>query len=194
MKRRKFLELATAAIAVSSVAELRLTAQPSAQPKAAPKALNAHEADTLLKMSRNLYPHDRLDDTFYQKVVADLDAEAAKAPITARLLRDGLAKLDVGTARFVDLSSDAQVNALKKIETTEFFQKVRGTTSTAIYNNPEVWKQFGYQGPSYQRGGYNGGLLPAFDDLKWLPDPPETASPKPARRVAWLSTNTPTIL
>ena len=46
----------------------------------------------------------------------------------------------------------------------------------SLYNNEEVWKAFGYQGASYRFGGY---LHHGFNDLNWLPEPPEAASPKP---------------
>lgn len=198
MKRREFLQIVSAAAVTSGLAELNLTAAQTAKRPAAAapalKTLNAHEGQTLLKMSRQIFPHDRLGDTYYQKVVQELDTEASKTPATAKLLRDGVAKLDGPAGKFADLSSEAQVAALKKIESTAFFQKVHGTEMTALYNNPDVWKEFGYLGPSFAQGGYAGGKLPAFDDLKWLPDPPETASPKPARRVVWLSSNSPTTL
>lgn len=137
------------------------------------KTLNAHEVETLLKMSRQLFPHSRLNDSHYMKVVQDLDAEASTAPETARLLHDGIAKLD----GFVALSSDEQVAALKKVESSEFFQKVRSTEVVSLYNNRDVWQVFGYPGASSRIGGY---LHHGFNDLSWLPDPPDEASPKPA--------------
>jgi len=129
-------------------------------------------------MSRQIYPHDRLADSSYAKVAQDLDAEAQAAPDVARLLHEGLASLDQGEKKFVDLSPQQQLEALKRIENSPFFQKVRSTEVVSLYNSPEVWKQFGYAGSSYEIGGY---LKHGFDDLKWLPDPPESASPKPAQ-------------
>jgi hypothetical protein len=46
--------------------------------------------------------------------------------------------------------------------------------SLALYNNPLVWQAFGYEGASFDHGGY---LERGFDDLGWLPDPPPEASP-----------------
>lgn len=195
MKRREFLQIVSAAAVTSSLAELDLTAAQTARPAAAAlKVLNPHESQTLVKMSRQIFPHDRLNDSYYQKVVEALDTEASTIPETVKLLREGIVALDGPGGKFIELSPDAQVAALKKIESTSFFQKVRGSEMTALYNNPDVCKQFGYQGPSYARGGYTGRQLPAFDDLKWLPDPPEAASPKPARRIVWLSSDSPTTL
>jgi hypothetical protein len=57
---------------------------------------------------------------------------------------------------------------LKGMETTPFFQTVRGTMVSApgLYNQPVVWKQFGYEGSSWQFGGY---LNRGFNDISWLP-------------------------
>jgi hypothetical protein len=38
----------------------------------------------------------------------------------------------------------------------------------ALYNDHEVWELLGYEGPSFDQGGY---LNRGFDDLDWLPDP-----------------------
>ncbi len=54
---------------------------------------------------------------------------------------------------------------LKDIETGDFFQKVRGDLVSGLYNNPEVWKRFGYEGESYSEGGY---LERGFNDIDWL--------------------------
>jgi hypothetical protein len=184
MQRREFLQkgaiaaAGAAAITTGFVPEIApAAAMPAADWTSSLKTLSPHEGQTLLKMSRQLYPHDKLSDAMYAKVVSDLDAEAKSTPDTAKLLKDGVATLDQGGKKFVDMSADDQLAALKGMETSPFFQKVRGTEIVSLYNNPEVWKQFGYQGSAYEMGGY---LKHGFDDLKWLPDPPESASPKPA--------------
>jgi hypothetical protein len=180
MKRREFLKrtamvTAGAAAAASGVSLVGYAASDSMQE---PAVLTAHESATLLAMARQLFPHDKVSDASYRKVVEDLADEAKKTPETATLLHDGVARLDkVQDAKFVTLSPDDQIVALKKIESTPFFQKVRTAEIVSLYNNHELWKQFGYPGASYQIGGY---LHHGFDDLKWLPDPPESASPKPA--------------
>ncbi|MBI3798508.1 MAG: hypothetical protein HY268_16290 [Deltaproteobacteria bacterium] len=55
---------------------------------------------------------------------------------------------------------------MKSMETTPFFQTVRGAMVTDFYNQPVVWKQFGYEGSSWQLGGY---LNRGFNDISWLP-------------------------
>jgi hypothetical protein len=179
MKRREFLQksalaVAGAAAVVSGVAVVG----DAAQWTDGLKTLNPHEGQTLLKVTRQIFPHDRLDNSDYIKVVQDLDAEASTTPATAKVLHDGVANLDRNTnSKFISMSDDDQVTALKKVEDTPFFQKVHGTELVSLYNNHEVWKKLGYQGASYPIGGY---LHHGFNDLNWLPDPPESASPKSA--------------
>jgi hypothetical protein len=179
MRRREFLQksalvVAGAAVITSGVAGVGYADNWTA----GLKTLDAHEGETLLKVTRQIFPHDQLEDIYYIKVVHDLDAEASSKPETAKLMRDGVAHLDrTGNAKFVARSSDDQVAALQKIESTPFFQKVHSTELVSLYNNHGVWKKLGYQGASYQIGGY---LHHGFNDLTWLPDPPESASPKAA--------------
>ncbi len=185
MKRREFLE--KSALTAAGMAALTSDIfHPSAVLAQAPrpaadsgmaglKSLNVHEGETLLKMLRQIFPHDRLADKYYAKVAQDLDSQAQASADTAQLLREGLAKLDEGQKKFVEQSAEEQVAELKKIESSPFFKKVMSTELVSLYNNPEVWEQFGYGGPSYQIGGY---LKHGFNDLAWLPDPPESASPK----------------
>lgn len=179
MKRREFLQkgamvVAGAAAVVSGVAGVGAAEVWTASLK----SMNAHEGETLLKITRQIFPHDRLDDSDYIRVVQDLDAEAAANQDTAKLLHDGVADLDQHTnSKFVTMSADDQVATLKNIETTPFFGKVHGIELVSLYNNHDVWKKLGYQGASYPLGGY---LHHGFNDLNWLPDPPASASPKPA--------------
>ena len=57
---------------------------------------------------------------------------------------------------------------------SEFFALLRSTAVVELYDNPLVWKAFGYEGPSAHLGGY---VNRGFDDLDWLPDPPIELDP-----------------
>lgn len=144
-------------------------------------AFDDQTADTLLHMTRALYPHDKVGDVHYATVVKALDdgvdtAEDKEA--TLALYRDGAARLnEAAGGSFADLDADAKEAALEAEAASEdpgFFQAVRGQMVNGFYNDPEVWKIFGYQGASFEEGGY---LYRGFDDLSWLPDPPDEASP-----------------
>ena len=51
---------------------------------------------------------------------------------------------------------------------TEFFEHVRGTSTVTLYNDKETWDLLGYEGYSYDKGGY---IKRGFNDLDWLPEP-----------------------
>lgn len=140
-------------------------------------ALEPELARTLLSMTRALYPHERIPDLHYAKVVKDLDVEASGFEDKERLdlLRQGAQALDQAAGGdFAAASEDRKEAALAEIAGTPFFEAVRSKMVVGLYNQPEVWALFGYEGPSYEIGGY---LHNGFDDLAWLPEPPPEASP-----------------
>jgi hypothetical protein len=48
---------------------------------------------------------------------------------------------------------------------TPFFNKVRSDLIVSFYNQPDIWHRFGYEGSSFEYGGY---LHRGFDDINWL--------------------------
>ncbi len=171
MNRRQFLQSSGLAAGATVAATSGAAAQGMGL-----KALDDHSGRTLLKMTRDLYPHDTLADLYYMVVVEVLDAEAAGNDDTAGLIKDGVAKLDGAMGvNFVDLSEGNRLAVLEAMESDPFFQKVRGTTVVALYNDPLVWRHFGYEGPSFEYGGY---IDRGFDDLRWVGEPSADASPK----------------
>ena len=141
------------------------------------KVLDTATGNTLLSFGRVLYPHANLPDAVYAILVKDLDAMAASDPEIARQLRDGVQALDqkAGGA-FSKAKPETQLTAVKAIEATPFFATVRGKCITSLYDNEMAWAALGYPGESWSKGGY---ITRGFQDLKWLPDPPESASPPP---------------
>lgn len=180
LDRRSFLRLTggAAAAAAALAAGIPLVALPAGPTPwgLALEALTEHEGMTLLRLARTLFPHRRLEDLHYAGVVRALDADAAKSAETARLLKDGVAALDRAavTVKWVELSRGYQRTALR--DQPKLLEAVRAKAIVALYDNPEVWPRFGYEGPSFTHGGYLGR---GFDDLDWLPQPPEQASPRP---------------
>ena len=123
--------------------------------------LSEHALETTLRVARVMFPHDMLPDIAYAKVVKALEGEA-------ETVAAGVAALDDPTP-FVELDADAQLAAVTAAEGTDYFELVRSTAVVELYDNPLVWRAFGYEGPSVHLGGY---LNRGFDDLDWLPDPP----------------------
>jgi hypothetical protein len=142
------------------------------------KTFNADTGKSLLMLTRNIYPHDKLDDAVYALVVKDLDAEAGTTEATKTLLTGGVASLDKASdGNWLEAPRDKQAALVKSIAGTPFFEKVRGKAITSLYNNELAFAHFGYEGNAWRKGG--GYLTRGFNDLKWLPNPPEKASPKP---------------
>jgi hypothetical protein len=123
--------------------------------------LSEHALETTLRVARVMFPHDMLPDLAYAKVVKALEPEA-------ETVEQGVAALDQGTP-FLELDDAAQERAVAAAEGSDYFELVRSTAVVELYDNPLVWKAFGYEGPSVHLGGY---LNRGFDDLDWLPDPP----------------------
>ncbi len=141
-------------------------------------ALSDSEGSKILKTTRAIFPHDTLDDAVYALVVKDLDAAAAKDSGVATLLRDGLKQLDkLANGDWASLDYLARENLVIKMAGSDFFEKIRGTSVVSLYNNEMAWAHFGYEGPSYDLGGY---FNRGFQDLDWLPDPSADASPPKA--------------
>jgi hypothetical protein len=123
--------------------------------------VSEHALDTTLRVARVMFPHDMLPDIAYAKVVKALEAEAETIELGVTVLDD--------PTPFLELDEDAQLEALRRLEGTEYFELVRSTAVVELYDNPLVWQALGYEGPSAHLGGY---LHRGFDDLDWLPDPP----------------------
>lgn len=141
------------------------------------KTLSTAEGDTLLQMGRVLFPHDKLPDAVYALLAKDLDAAAAADAATAKLLRDGIASLDhLAGGRFLKASASRRLQAVQSMEGQAFFNLVRGKCVTSLYDNEMAFTAFGYEGSSWEKGGY---ITRGFQDLKWLPNPPASASPPP---------------
>ena len=139
-------------------------------------ALSTGEAATLLAMARTICPHDRLDDLAYALVVQGIDADAHKDESTRKTLKDGIAAL--GRA-FATNPENERVDALKKIEASEFFQTMRLKTVGTLYSSPIAYAHFGYEGEAFSKGGY---LLRGFNSLRWLPEVPgEDSGAMPVR-------------
>lgn len=135
------------------------------------KVLGAATGKTLLVLARDIFPHDRISDRYYLQALEPLEAQAAADDKLKALLSEGVAALDrLAKLRFrkayaaLDKESE-RVSLLYVIEHGAFFQKVKGHLVTGFYDNKAVWPLFGYEGSSWEKGGY---LNRGFDDIDWL--------------------------
>lgn len=170
--RRSFLRGSGLGALGATVAPLSVLsmAPASAQAQSFP-VLGAETGNTLVRMAHDIFPHDKLPDRYYLHAEAPYDAAAAKDPALHALLRDGVAALDASAMKlyakpYVQVPTEPErVVLLQAIEGTPFFKKIQGDLVTGLYNNKELWPLFGYEGSSWQKGGY---LTRGFNDLDWL--------------------------
>ena len=135
--------------------------------------LSDHARETTLHVTRAMYPHGALPDEAYEKVVQQIEGDARGNETIARTIEQGIEQLDQPTP-FKHLDADGRLAALQRAEGSDYFNLVRATAVVELYDNPLVWKAFGYEGPSVHLGGY---VNRGFDDLDWLPDPPIEIDP-----------------
>ena len=127
---------------------------------------------TLLKVARDIYPHDVLGDSYYITAIKPWDGKAAKDPAVKAMINDGVSRLDQDAqdrhkVPYAEVPWEVdRVVLLQRIEQTDFFNKIRGDLVVSIYNQKEVCPKFGYEGSSAEHGGY---IKRGFADIDWLP-------------------------
>jgi hypothetical protein len=130
-------------------------------------ALSSRAMATITAAARTMYPHDALPDEVYARVGDKLAQAAHDDADTAQTIEEGVAALN-GPRPFAERSEQDRLEALKAIEGSDFFELVRSTAVVEVYSDQRTWQALGYEGASFDRGGY---LERGFDDLDWLPDP-----------------------
>ncbi|WP_323770167.1 Twin-arginine translocation pathway signal [Antarctobacter sp.] len=121
---------------------------------------------TLIQMARDIYPHDQVADEFYAIAVKGYDTAESAAAIEAGIAGLNAAAQGIGYARYIDIGWERdRVDLLRAMESSPFFQQVRGGLVTGLYNQKAVWPIFGYEGESFTKGGY---IDRGFDDINWL--------------------------
>ena len=133
--------------------------------------LKPETMQTLIQIARDTYPHDHLADRYYAAAVSGYDEQAGEDPSVQTMIEEGVADLDALAAkefgrRYAELGWEAErVALLLRIEDSAFFQTLRSGLVVGLYNNPDVWPKFGYEGASAEQGGY---LDRGFDDIDWV--------------------------
>ncbi len=132
------------------------------------QALSAETMATLIQLARDIYPHDQLADKYYAIAMKEHEVKAAKIEAHKVLIERGVADLNhrAGAGGYRGLGwEDQRVAILRAIDTTPFFQTIRGGLVVSLYNQHEIWPIFGYEGESFSKGGY---LNRGFNDITWL--------------------------
>ena len=105
--------------------------------------LDLATARLLVSVARALYPHDRLPDVHYERVVAALDTKAGEDAELRTLLTEGVGRLAATTgcrpSELGSLPAGEQVAALTRLEETPFVQVVASEVVVHLYSQHDVW-------------------------------------------------------
>ncbi|RRV18026.1 gluconate 2-dehydrogenase subunit 3 family protein [Pseudomonas saudiphocaensis] len=157
LNRRRFLSISGQSLLALSLSQL------------IPVNLLAEERlpdlpDGLLRMGRDVFPHTFISDHHYvQPLLGLMDEQPA---LVARGLEDlqQQARHTHGSP-FERLDESERVALLTEIENTPFFKAVRSSLMFGLYDNKALFPLFGYEGSSWEYGGY---VNRGFNDLNWL--------------------------
>lgn len=142
-------------------------AYPAKYPSLNATALTDEAKDVLVRVLRVAFPHPSFPDAPYERTADTILAQAEQETWFRVALTQGLLTLShLAGGDFRELDDEAATSVLRRIEGTEFFGFVRRTTVLNLYDNEDVWQVLGYEGPSFDEGGY---VHRGFDDLDWLP-------------------------
>lgn len=165
LTRRQLLSRATSAGA-SFVVGAGFLAAPDGAWAMETTELQPETFATLVQMARDIYPHDKVGDAFYVVAVKGYDTAEAAQAVEAGIAALNAAAAGKGHASYIDIGWERdRVDILRGIEDSAFFQQIRGGLVTGLYNQKAVWPIFGYEGSSYEFGGY---IDRGFNDINWL--------------------------
>jgi hypothetical protein len=133
------------------------------------RASSAHDPaiGTLATVARDMFPHRAVPESVFVKFAES--QLSAPDPAVRQSMRTGVDDLQRRAGGdYRQLESSARIRLLGSLAGTPFFGSVRFAALVALYSDPSVVRRFGYEGASWEEGGY---LTRGYDDLRWLPDP-----------------------
>ena len=173
VRRREFLRGGAAAAPAVAVMATGARITPEAAWATDARNLKPETIATLVKAARDIFPHDRFPDRFYIAAVVPYDDRAGSDADLKALMEEGVGVLNAEARRrfrrgYLAIGTEEQrVEVLRAVEATPFFKRLRGDLVVSLYNQKEVWTKLGYEGSSFEHGGY---LERGFNDIDWLPE------------------------
>lgn len=131
--------------------------------------LSDHESLTLVRVIQVMFPHESFPRGPYERTADEVMAAADGNPRLLAQLKQALSDLDrLRDLPYAELSYDTALTVLRGVQDTPFFAAVLEVAVVKFYDDHEVWDLLGYEGASFDKGGY---LNRGFNDLDWLPEP-----------------------
>lgn len=133
------------------------------------RLVSPRDGQTLVNVVYAAFPHSSFPRGPYERAADAVIDEAGQDPRFLAQLLQGLTDLDAQReAPFAELDGDTAAAVLRGADGTPFLTAIVNSAVVTLYSDPEVWELLGYEGPSYDKGGY---IERGFNDLDWLPDP-----------------------
>lgn len=131
--------------------------------------LSRQDRETLTRVVYAAFPHSTFPIGPYRRAADAVIEQAATNPRMLAQLVQGLAELDAQRdVPFAELDVHTAAAVLRGADGSPFVTAIVDSAVVTLYSDPEVWELLGYEGPSFDKGGY---ADRGFDDLDWLPDP-----------------------
>jgi hypothetical protein len=122
---------------------------------------------TITAAARTMYPHDALPDDVYARVGGKLAEAAREDSGAAQTIEEGVSALN-GSRPFAEPRGRRAARGASGHRglwtSSSSCARPRSSRST----RPAHVAAVGYEGPSFDKGGY---IDRGFNDLDWLPDP-----------------------
>jgi hypothetical protein len=166
-KRRAFVDLLVRAPLFLSAVPAGLGACRNAPGGLAPSgSFTAAQRACVKRIAYLMFPYPELGDEPYERAAAGIASLVAGRPDLAGLVAQGVEQLDGGQAgAWIALPEPQQVARLRESEAGPFFKWLYQVAIDRLYNDQRVWSHIGYEGSSFEKGGY---LKRGFDDIDWL--------------------------
>lgn len=157
MSRRRFLVAAIVfSGAVSGTALLPLS-------RAWAQRTN-NQNELMVRVARSMLPHDGVTDDVYREILDSAMAATAEDNSFAAWLDKAETSLP---SDFLSLNDDLQFAAVEAMQKEDFFAAILSAVRARLYDHPATWAVIGYEGPSWQKGGY---LVRGAGEIDWLPE------------------------
>ena len=124
------------------------------------------ELKTLAYLIFEMFPHPQVPMKYYQATAQSLFDQSKNDAELQKMLHQGIKDADSFYGKpFTTLTTRKKELVMDRLRPTAFYSQVRGHTVGYFYNIKEIWAYFGYEGSSFEKGGYIGRGL---DDIFWL--------------------------
>lgn len=164
LTRRRLLSITANVVTVGAIAGPSL---PGIVFAADEQPQDGPDQGSLATLAHDLFPHDAIPFEVYMETAGTIIAQEQGSTGDLEQITAGLQQLNrmAGDREWYKLGEQTRIQALKKMESSPFFNSIMVRIRGLLYLRPEVWQLVGYGGNAMAHGGY---LTHGFNDIDWL--------------------------